>query len=132
MGFLDDINNAMKKVEEEVKKADLDTHFKNLEQGINKAGSTSQGKSDTSPVSATQPSAPDSKTPSRPHHPGYSRITAWMKSRYRGKLAGISDPLQKNLELEQLSAEACSGLSPKAKHGFLDYLKSQNYEQLLK
>jgi hypothetical protein len=55
-----------------------------------------------------------------------------MKSRYQGKLAGISDPLQKKLELEQFSAEASSGLSPKAKKGFLEYLKSQNYEQLLK
>jgi len=129
MGFLDDISNAVKKVEDEVKKADLDKRFKDLEDGITRAGSQSPGDSGET-VPAPQPSGP--APTSRPYHKEYSRITAWIKSRYQGKLAGISDPLQKKLELEQYFAEASSGLSPKAKKGFLDYLKSQNYEQLLK
>ena len=132
MGFLDEINNAMKKVEEEVKKAELDRHFKDLEQGINKAGSNAPASDDTSPSPAPHQPVPAPAGSSRSYHKGYSRITAWMKTRYQGKLAGIKDPLQKKLELEQVSAEACSGLSAKAKKGFLDYLKSQNYEQLLK
>ncbi|NMB77973.1 MAG: hypothetical protein GYA23_02620, partial [Methanomicrobiales archaeon] len=47
-------------------------------------------------------------------------------------IAAVNDPYQKRTELEQVAAEATSGLSAKAKKGFLDYLKSQNYEQLLK
>jgi hypothetical protein len=132
MGFLDEINNAMKKVEEEVKKAELDRHFKDLEQGINKAGSSTSGTGNNPPAPSPHQSAPSADPAGRRYHKGYSRITAWMKTRYQGKLSGIQDPLQKKLELEQLSAEACSGLSSKAKQGFLDYLKSQNYEQLLK
>ncbi|MFA4823581.1 MAG: hypothetical protein WC593_00335 [Methanoregula sp.] len=55
-----------------------------------------------------------------------------MKRNYRSKITALSDPYQMKLELEQFSAEACSGMSLKAKKGFLDYLKSQNYEQLLR
>lgn len=132
MGFLDGITNAMKKVEEEVKKADLDKHIRDLEQGINKAGSQDSGINDHTGTPSSSPLVPAPAAPARSPHKGYSRITAWMKSRYKGKLAGIGDPFQKRLELEQLSAEACNGLSPKAKKGFLEYLKSQNYEQLLK
>jgi hypothetical protein len=132
MGFLDEINNAMKKVEEEVRKAELDKHFKELEQGLNNAGSGNSGVNTTPPAPVHNQAAPSPANPARSYHKGYSRITAWMKTRYQGKLAGMKDPLQKKLELEQLSAEACGGLSPKAKKGFLDYLRSQNYEQLLK
>jgi hypothetical protein len=135
MGIFDEFNKAMKKVGEEVKKADLDKQFKDLGEGINKAGSDlskEMNKSKTSvpqkPVSTITPSA----SPARSPHPGYSRIMAWMKIRYKGKISGITDPASKKLELEQVSAEACSGLSLKTKKGFLDYLKSQNYEQLLK
>jgi len=117
MGIFDEIDKAMKKVEEEVKKADLDRHFKNPGDGINRTGTP-----------APQQAVPAGRRP----HPGYSRITAWMKTRYRKKIDCISDPYQKNLELELIATEACSGLSAKAKKGFLDYLKSQNYEQLLK
>jgi hypothetical protein len=63
---------------------------------------------------------------------GYAKIAAWMKRTYKGRISGAGDPLQRNLDLEQLSAEACSGLSAKAKKGFMDYLKKQNYEPLLK
>jgi hypothetical protein len=107
MGIFDAINKVRRKVETEVNNAD-------------KARSP-----------APQQKAP-AAAPARTPHPGYSRITAWMKTRYKGKIAGVSDPYQKNLELEQIAAEATSGLSVKAKKGFLDYLKSQNYEQLLK
>lgn len=107
MGIFDEISKAMKKVEEGVKNAD---------------NARSPAQQQKTPAAA----------PSRTPHPGYSRITAWMKTRYKGKIAGISDPYQKNLELEQIAADATSGLSAKAKKGFLDYLKSQNYEQLLK
>jgi hypothetical protein len=131
MGFLDELNNAMKKVEEEVKKADLDKHFRDLEEGINKAGSTGTKDAGPNTTPASQKTAPAS-APVRSHHPEYSRLTAWVKSRYQARIAGCKDPLQKKLELEQVSAEACSGLSSKAKKGFLEYLKSQNYEQLLR
>lgn len=132
MGFLDEINSAMKKVEEEVKKAELDRHFKDLEQGITNAGSSTSGTGSNPPSSLPNQPAPAADGTARRYHKGYSRITAWMKTRYQGKLSGIRDPFQKKLELEQVSAEACSGLSAKARKGFLDYLKSQNYEQLLK
>lgn len=135
MGIFDEIDKALKKVEEEVKKADLDKHFKDLGEGINKAGSDLSKEADKARSPAPQQAAPapaPAKTSPRAPHPGYSRITAWMKTRYKGKITATGDPYQKNLELEQLSAVACSGLSAKAKKGFLDYLKSQNYEQLLK
>jgi hypothetical protein len=131
MGFLDEINKAMKTVEEEVKKANLDKQFKDLGDGINKAGSGAP--KDTTPAGTSVPSHPvPSASPARKPHPGYSRITAWMKTRYKGKIDTITDPSIGKLELEQVSAEATSGLSHKARQGFLDYLKSQNYEQLLK
>ncbi len=120
MGIFDEIDKAMKKVEKEVKKANLDNSFKDLGNGINKAGNNISHEINKA------------TTPSSTPHPGYSRITVWMKTRYKGKITGISDPYQKNLELEMIAAEATSGLSAKTKKGFLDYLKSQNYEQLLK
>lgn len=131
MGFFDEIDKAMKKVEDEVRKADLDKHFKDLGDGINKAGSDLSKEVDKSRTPAPQQTAPATGS-RRSFHPGYSRITAWMKTTCRGKIAAASDPYRRNLELEQISAEATSGLSAKAKKGFLDYLKSQNYEQLLK
>ena len=137
MGFFDEIGKAMKKVEDEVKKADLDKQFRDLGDGLNKAGSDLSKEIDKnrSPPAAApapaSPAAPAPTSPKRPHR-GYARITRWMKTTYHDKLAGIADPFQKKLELEQISAEATSGLPPKAKKGFLEYLKSQNYEQLLK
>lgn len=134
MGIFDDLNKAMKKVEEEVKKADLDKHLKDLGNGINKAGSDLSKEIDKAGIPAQhQPVVAATPAPSaRRTHPGYSRLTAWMKTQYKGKIAAVSDPYKSRLELEQITAEATSGLSPKAKRGFLDYLKSQNYEQLLK
>ncbi|HII99893.1 MAG TPA: hypothetical protein HA272_11725 [Methanoregula sp.] len=120
MGIFDEIDKALKKVEAEVKKADLDKSFKDIGEGINKAGNEVSHEINKA------------TTPARTPHPGYSRITAWMKTRYKAKISGVSDPCQKNLELELIAAEATSGLSAKTKKGFLDYLKSQNYEQLLK
>jgi hypothetical protein len=55
-----------------------------------------------------------------------------MKRTYRDRIPGSGDSFQKGLELEQLTAEACRELPAKAKIGFMDYLKKQNYEPLLK
>jgi hypothetical protein len=135
LGIFDEIDKAMKKVEDEVKKAELDKQFRNLGDGIARAGSDLSRDTDRGTVPAPEqkaPSAASSERPARTPHPGYSRITAWMKTRYKGKISGITSSSAKKLELEQISAEACSGLSSKAKKGFLDYLRSQNYEQLLK
>jgi uncharacterized protein YdcH (DUF465 family) len=38
MALFDDLGKAMKKVDDEIKKAELDKQVKDLEQGINKAG----------------------------------------------------------------------------------------------
>jgi hypothetical protein len=145
MGLFDDLGKALKQVEEEVKKSDLDKHLKNVEQGLNKAGkdvSTEINKATVpAQTASTSPSAPDAAQPAhtsaghsvpRSPHPGYAKIAAWMKRTYKGRISGAGDPLQRNLELGQLSAEACSGLSAKTKKGFMDYLKKQNYEPLLK
>jgi hypothetical protein len=143
MGLFDDLGNALKKVEDDLKKSDLDKHMKDLEQGLNKAGrdvSTEIDKArapaepaapapsaaQQAPPAGAQPAAP------RPPHPGYAKIAAWMKRTYKGRISGAGDPLQRNLELEQLSSEACSGLSEKTRKGFLDYLRKQDYEPLLR
>ena len=120
MGIFDEIDKAMKKVEAEVKKANLDKNFKDLGNGINKAGNDISNE-----LNKTTP-------PTRTPHKGYSRIAGWVKVRCKGKISTVSGTSEKNLELELIAAEATSGLSAKTKKGFLDYLKSQNYEQLLK
>jgi len=145
MGLFDDLGKAIKKVEDEVKKSDLDKHLKGVEEGLNKAGkdidteikkaqAPAQPASPPSPVPAA--ALPAQTTTGRPvprsPHPGYAKIALWIKRKYKGRITGSGEPLQKNLELEQLTAEACSGLSAKTKKGFLDYLKAQNYEQLLR
>jgi hypothetical protein len=145
MGLFDELGKAMKQVEDGVKKSDLDKHLNDVEQGLNKAGkdiSTAIDKAGTpaqpaSPAPSAPVSAPPANTPAgrsvpRSPHPGYAKIAAWMKRTYKGRISGAADPLRRNLELEQLSAEACSGLSAKTRKGFLDYLKKQNYEPLLK
>ena len=145
MGLFDDLGKALKKVEDEVKKADLDKHFKDVGDGLNKAGrdisaEIDKARAPAQPASSSPPvpvSAPPAQTPAgqsipRSPHPGYAKITAWMKRTYKSRISGTGDPLQRNLELEQLSAEACSGLSAKTKKGFMEYLKNQNYEPLLK
>lgn len=68
---------------------------------------------------------------SRRLHPGYAKIAAWVKTKYKDRITGTQE-FQRGLELEQLSAEASAGLSAKVRKGFLDYLKKQNYEPLLK
>ena len=135
MGLFDDLNKAMKQAEEEIKKSGLDQSMKDLEQGLNKAGKDIDQSLKSQPSGQAEPTASQKATPAagaRQPHPGYAKIAAWVKRKYGSKISGISDPYQKKLELEQISAEACSGMSSKAKKGFLDYLKSQNYEQLLK
>ncbi|PKL65417.1 MAG: hypothetical protein CVV32_02845 [Methanomicrobiales archaeon HGW-Methanomicrobiales-3] len=120
LGIFDEIDKAMKKVEAEVKKANLDKSFKDIGNGITRAGNDISQEVNKTP--------PSTRTP----HPGYSRIAAWMKVRCKGKISTVSGTSERNLELELIAAEATSGLSAKTKKGFLDYLKSQNYEQLLK
>lgn len=142
MGLFDDLGKALKKVENEVKKSDLDKHVKDVEQGLNKAGkdiSMEIGKTRVpdQPVTPVPPVAVSAHTSSgrmvpRASHNGYAKIVAWVKRNYRDRISGSGKNFQQVLELEQLTAEACSGLSAKAKKGFMDYLKKQNYEPLLK
>jgi hypothetical protein len=135
MGLFDDLGKALGQVEDEVKKSGLDKQLKNVEEGLNKAGkdiSTEIGKAaNPAQPSVVVPVSHDTQ-PARAPHPGYAKITAWMKRKYKARIPGTTDPLQKTLELEQLSAEACSGLTAKTRKGFLEYLKNQRYEQLLK
>ena len=145
MGFFDDLGKALKKVEEDVKKSDLDKQLKNVEQGLNKAGKDVS----TEINAATAPARPASPAPSVPvaapasqpstgrsiphsPHPGYAKIAAWMKRNYKSRITASGDNFQQGLQLEQLAAEATSGLPAKARKGFMDYLKKQNYEPLLK
>ncbi len=135
MGLFDDLNKAMKQAEEEIRKSGLDQRMRDLEQGLNKAGKDVDPGLKNPSSGQPEATAPRQVTPAsgtRQPHPGYAKIAAWVKRKCGSRISEISDPCQKNLELEQMSAEACSGLSSKAKKGFLDYLKSQNYEQLLK
>jgi hypothetical protein len=142
MGLFDDLGKALRKVEDEVKKSDLDKHMKNLEQGINRTGKdiSSEINKATAPGQTAQP-APAAAPPrgtapgdaaKRSPHPGYQKIAAWMKRNYKDRIAGSGAGFDKGLQLEQLTAEACKGLSAKTKKGFMDYLRKQNYEPLLK
>lgn len=138
MGLFDDLGKALKKVEEEVKKSDLDKHLKGVEEGLNKVGKDiSTGVENArAPAQPAQAAAPAKKAPAggapRSPHPGYTKIAAWMKTKYQDRISGTGDSFQTNLALEQLTAEATSGLSAKARKGFMEYLKKQNYEPLLK
>jgi hypothetical protein len=146
MGIFDELGKALKQVEDEVKKTDLDKHIKDVEQGLNKAGKDvsaeiNKATAPAKPASPAQP-APAAARPSgtstgrsvsRSPHPGYAKIAAWMKRNYRDRITpGSGDTFQQSLQLEQLTAEACSGLPAKTKSGFLDYLKKLGYEPLLK
>jgi hypothetical protein len=145
MGLFDDLGKALKKVEDEVKKSDLDKQLKNVEQGLNKAGKdvsleinkAAAPSRPASPAPSVPAAAPASQTSTgrsvpRSPHPGYAKIAAWMKRTYKSRITGSGDNFQQSLQLEQLTAEATSGLSAKAKKGFMEYLKRQNYEPLLK
>jgi hypothetical protein len=143
MGLFDELGKVLKQVEDEVKKSDIDKHLKDVEQGLNKAGKDISTDIDKARApaqpSSPAPSAPVSTQPAhtstnktRSPHPGYAKIAAWMKRNYKDRITGPGDTFQKGLQLEQLTAEACSGLPAKAKKGFMDYLKKQNYEPLLK
>jgi hypothetical protein len=120
MGLFDDLGKALKKVEDEVKKSDPDKPVKNAGQAITKSGN------DTPANISTGQSAP------RSPHPGYAKIAAWMRRNYKDRITGSGGDFQQALQLEQLTAEACSGLSEKTKKGFMEYLKKQHYEPLLK
>ncbi len=137
MGLFDDLGKAMKKVEDEINRAELDKQVKDLDQGMNKRGhelSAEVKAAQDSSSQKTTPPAPASagSTSARTPHPGYAKITAWVKRTHGSRISAIADPLRKKTELEQMTAEACSGLSEKTRNGFLAYLKSQDYEQLLK
>lgn len=122
-GVFDTLNLVMKKVETEVKKADLGKLFNEQEKDINKAGTTPQSPGHGQKLSM------DSK---RTHDHGCSPITAWVKDKYRAKIKAVLDPFQKKVELEVIACEACAGLPGKTKNRFPEYLKKQNYEPLFK
>ena len=130
MGLFDDLGKALKKGEEEVKKSDLDRHLKDLEQGINKAGT--RQPSSTAPAASLPAHPSTGRSATRSPHPGYQKLAAWMKRNYQDRIPGSGDSFQKGLELEQLTAEACQEIPAKARRGFMDYLKKQNYEPLLR
>lgn len=135
MGLFDDLGQALKKVEDEVRKSDLDRHLKGVEEGLNRAGREIDAeiiKAGAPAQTGSPPSPAAGRAAPRSPHPGYAKIALWVKRKYKGRITASGDSLQKNLELEQLTAEACSGLSAKTKKGFLDYLRAQNYEQLLR
>lgn len=141
MGLFDDLGKALKKVEDDVKKSDLDRQLKGLEQSLNKAGkdisteinkASAPGQPAPAAPAGTPPASPPAETAKRSPHPGYQKIAAWMKRNYKNQIAGSGAGFDKGLQLEQLTAEACRGLSAKTKKGFMDYLKKQNYEPLLK
>jgi hypothetical protein len=123
MGIFDELGKALKQVENEVKKVELEQRAKQAGTGTNQPA-----------PAATQPAhTSNGRSASRSPHPGYQKLAAWMKRNYRDRITtGSADQFQTKLQLEQLTAEACSGLPAKAKIGFMDYLKKQNYEPLLK
>ena len=136
MGLIDNLGKALKNVGDEIKKSDPGKHVKNVEKAPEKAGkglSTEAGEGRAPKQSGSEPATtPSGKPVPRSPHPGYTKIAAWMKRNYKDRIAGAGESDQRSLQLEQLTAEACSGLSAKAKKGFMEYLKKQNYEPLLK
>jgi hypothetical protein len=123
MGLFDDLSKALKQVEDEVKKSDPD-----------KARASAQPASPapSAPAAAVPKNTSTIQSVPRSPHPGYAKIAAWMKRNYKNRITGSGDNFPQGLQLEQLTAEACSGFSAKTKKGFMDYLKKQNYEPLLK
>jgi hypothetical protein len=86
----------------------------------------------SAPRPATTASAysPPEETHSRIR--GYSRICVWLKKKYSGKVTGISDPNRMKGELEKMAGDRRSGIPAKTWTGFLEYLKKQNYQEMLK
>lgn len=141
MGLFDDLGKVLKTVEDEVKKSGPDRHVKDAGQELTKAGRDISREIDKAmaPAQAPAPASPASGMPahvstdkSRSPHKGYAKIVAWMKQNYKNRITGSSDNFQQGPGLEQLTAEACSGLPAKARKGFMEYLKKQNYKPLLK
>lgn len=129
VGVFDELNKAMKKVEDEVRKADLDRHFNEPEKDLNKSGREVQ----TTIQPPGTPASPAAPVQQKTAHPGYAKITAWVKQKFKAKIAKKGDPYQSTLELEMmLNDEACKDLPSKTKKGFLAYLKNQKYEDLFR
>lgn len=123
MGLFDDLGKALKQVENEIKKVEI-------EQRAKQAGT---GTNHPAPAAAQPSPASNDRSASRSPHPGYQKLAAWMKRNYKDRITtGSADPFQTRLQLEQLTAEASAGIPAKARKGFMDYLKKQNYEPLLK
>ncbi|MGA2122395.1 MAG: hypothetical protein ABSG49_10215 [Methanoregula sp.] len=79
MGLFDDLDAAMKKVEGEINKAELDKQVKDLDLGMNKTGheiSAEIKKSKDSPPQKASAPAPASASSAgaRSPHPGYAKI----------------------------------------------------------
>ncbi len=98
MGLFDEFGKALKKVEDAVKKADPGKPLKDAEDQLNKAGKEISGKAGESQPpaqpAASLPAAPSGALPagkSRQPHPGYAKIAAWMKTKYKDRIGGTSD-----------------------------------------
>lgn len=131
IGIFDELDKAMKKVGEEVKKADLDKNLSSLERGISTA--EKNVKSELEQSKKPEPPPSPAPGPQKTFHHGYSRITAWVRQKYKGRIPKKTDPFQTTLELEMmLQNEACKDLPDKTKKGFLAYLKHQKYEDLFR
>lgn len=115
MGLFDDLGDALKKMSGDLKKADPGR------EGTENSGTGSKTPDKTRIMKS-----------GRSPHPGYQKIAAWMRRKYRDRLAGSAHSTQKSLELELLTTEAGAGLSDRVRKGFLEYLKQQDYEPLLK
>ena len=123
MGLFDDLSKALKQVEDEVKKSNPDNA---------RASAQPASPAPSAPAAAVPKNTSTGRSVPRSPHPGYAKIAAWMKRNYKNRITGSGDNFPQGLQLEQLTAEACSGFSAKTKKGFLEYLKKQNYEPLLK
>lgn len=142
MGLFEDLGKALKKVEDGVKKSAFEQQLNEIGQGLNRpgngispdAGNPRLPAQPVSPPPVSSLPAHTSTAHSVPRSPGkgYAKIAAWMKRTYRNRITSSGDRYQQGLQLEQLTAEACSGLPAKTKKGFVDYLKKLNYEPLLK
>jgi len=68
----------------------------------------------TAPASPAYPTAEYTRSRIR----GYSRITAWIKKKYPGKVTGISDPYLLKKEIEMIAGDKMSLIPPKPGQDF--------------
>jgi hypothetical protein len=137
MGIFDELNKSLKQSRNELKEADLNRQLKELDQELGRSGRELSSEAGMTHDTTAQPAArpghvkPQMAGSARNSHKGYSKLVAWIKTKYGSRYRAVSDPYQQKLVLEQVTTDACCELSEKTKKGFLSYLKNQNYEQLL-